>query len=240
MATAQTIGIVSAVVLSGLGYWYMSKDEEEETTTVTGGGVQTPPGPATPECSDDLGCLADTPHCNDDGACVSATEYFDSSTGSLYPAYGGSDLQKPDARKTIVGKEMCAKTCLDDPDCVGFTHWEERYDSDNPLIDGEEPTHPDSDLCYFWSGPQGDDLTLTPTAAVGESHEGDTDDVERANSKAVTYIKTEMKDYVPEVDDASTSAAENVENPFYKPTSSPTGSGYQISDKQSCVDWRQW
>ena len=156
MATAQTIGIVSAVVLGGLGYWYMSKDEEEEeTTTVTGGGVQTPPGPATPECSDDLGCLSDTPHCNDDGACVSATEYFDSSTGSLYPAYGGSDLQKPDARKTIVGKEMCAKTCLDDPDCVGFTHWEERYDSDNPLIDGEEPTHPDSDLCYFWSGAYG-------------------------------------------------------------------------------------
>jgi hypothetical protein len=239
MVQAQTIGILSAVVLGGLGYWYMGKDDEEEettTTTVTGGGVVTP---TTPECSDDLGCSADTPHCNDDGACVSATEYFDSSTGSLYPAYGGSDLQKPDARKTIVGKEMCSKTCLDDPDCVGFTHWEERYTEDHPKNDGEEPTHPDNDLCYFWSGPQGDDLTLTPTAAVGESHEGNTDDVERAKSKATTYIKTEMKDYVPE-ETTETSEAEDVKTPFYTPNKTPSGSGYQIADKQCGMDWRQW
>ena len=59
MATAQTIGIVSAVVLGGLGYWYMSKDEEETTQLIGGDVGYTPPGPATPECSDDLGCPAD-------------------------------------------------------------------------------------------------------------------------------------------------------------------------------------
>jgi hypothetical protein len=236
MVQAQTIGILSAVVLGGLGYWYVGKDEEETTTTtVTGGGVKTPP--TQPSCSDDMGCTADTPHCNDEGKCVSATEYFTSNTGSLYPAYGGSDLQKPDARKQIVGKEMCAKTCYDDPDCVGFTHWEERYTEEHPMTEGE-PTHPDNDLCYFWSGPQGDDLTLTPTAAVGESNEGNTD-VESANSKATTYIKTEMKDYVPE-EATETSEAENVVSPMYQPTQTPSGSGYQIADKQCGMDWRQW
>jgi hypothetical protein len=71
---------------------------------------------------------------------------------------------------------------------------------------------------------------------------------EHLKQKGITYIKKGYKDYKPSDkwnDDRTpktpaTSAAENVENPFYKPTSSPTGSGYQISDKQSCVDWRQW
>ena len=37
-----------------------------------------------------------------------------------------------------------------------------------------------------------------------------------------------------------TSAAENVETPFYTPTKTPSGSGYQIADKQCGMDWRQW
>jgi len=33
MVQTQTIGILSAVVLGGLGYWYMGKEDEEETLT---------------------------------------------------------------------------------------------------------------------------------------------------------------------------------------------------------------
>ena len=96
MVQAQTIGILSAVVLGGLGYWYMGKDDEEEeetTTTVTGGGVVTPTDTGT-SCSDDLGCAADTPYCVD-GKCsdkFNVSEYFTEHSGSPYPKFGMSNM----------------------------------------------------------------------------------------------------------------------------------------------------
>ncbi len=227
MTQAQVIGILGAVVAGGLAYWKFKGDEPVDVVPVTA----VAPTTTAPECSDDMGCTSDKPHCNPEGKCVSATEYFTSSTGSLYPAYGGSDLQKPEARKTIIGKEACAKTCYDDPDCVAFTHWEERYTEEHPMTDGE-PTHPDNDLCYFWSGPNGDDLTLTPTAAVGPADEGNTEDIERANSKATTYIKTDKKDYVPE-EETQTSDAEQVSAPAdYTPMSyQPSSNSIQFDPK---------
>tara|TARA_R110000751_G_scaffold22830_2_gene63895 strand:+ start:383 stop:1357 length:975 start_codon:yes stop_codon:yes gene_type:complete len=324
MATAQSIGIVSAVVLGGLGYWYMSKDEEEETTTtVTGGGVQTPPGQATPECSDDLGCPADEPYCID-GKCTdkfNVSEYFTEHSGSPYPKFGMSNMWRNLADKTnepraqYEGLDAAAAACEADPTCIGFSWWPERYDNYNPKTDSQECSadseclgldrdgtmktkgkcyedddgksycrHPAWNLSYFYTDAEAPGDTpsdwegnswkstngaLTFGQSVGPSDEyldtrrpradhvfdyaGDGTDEryvyeEHLKQKGITYIKKGYKDYKPSDkwnDDRTpktpaTSAAENVENPFYKPTSSPTGSGYQISDKQSCVDWRQW
>mgnify|MGYP001209540658 CR=1 FL=1 len=244
----QVLGITAAVVLSGLAYWQFTKDDKDETTTTTTttvaptGGVVTPPEEENEDadavsCEDDFGCPADRSHC-ESGECVEATSKFKTHSGSLYPDYGGSDLMKPDARKNIVGSEACAKACLDDPDCLAFTHWEERYNADNPKVDGEDPTWEESNRCYFWSGPQGTDTTISPKQAVGPAHEGVDieDNPEAHNSVATTYILADKEDYVP----TQTSEAENVENPFYTPATQPSGSGYIISDNKTEVNWRQW
>ena len=132
---------------------------------------------------------------------VAALESFKRFNGSLYPAYGASDLMKPDARKTVVGSEACAQACLDDEDCIAFTHWEERYSIQHPK--GADEPHPDVDICYYWSGPQGDDVGITPDDAVGPSSEGKTDAPAKA-SLAKTYILRGKEDYIP----SSPSAAE--------------------------------
>tara|TARA_B100000614_G_scaffold45932_2_gene39005 strand:+ start:1974 stop:2717 length:744 start_codon:yes stop_codon:yes gene_type:complete len=244
----QVIGILAAVITAGVGYHYLTKDKEEETTTttqVTGGGVVVPEENQDADavsCEDDMGCPADRSHC-ESGECVEATSKFTTKAGSLYPAYGSSDLKKPSERLNLKGSEMCAKACLDDPDCVAFTHWEERYNEENPKTDGEEPTWEEHDRCWFWSGPQGEDTTLTPSAAVGPAHEGASIDEnpEAHNSVARTYIKEGMSDYVPA--DENTQEAEtdssmhmtDTGNPFYHPASNPTGSGFVISDKSTKV-----
>ena len=68
-ASGKTIGILSAVVLGGLGLWYMTKDDEETVTPATTPHSFTPPaggGSADADavaCSDALGCPADKPYC---------------------------------------------------------------------------------------------------------------------------------------------------------------------------------
>ena len=145
MATAQTIGIVSAVVLGGLGYWYMSKDEEETTQLIGGDVGYTPPGPATPECSDDLGCPADEPYCID-GKCTdkfNVSEYFTEHSGSPYPKFGMSNMWRNLADKTnepraqYEGLDAAAAACEADPTCIGFSWWPERYDNYNPKTDSQ-------------------------------------------------------------------------------------------------------
>lgn len=201
MAQTPVIGVLGAVVAAGLGYYYFTQREEatETTETVVSGGIVTPE--ETTEVVEE----------------TSALDSFTKKAGSLYPAFGGSDLQKPDARKSIVGSEACAQACKDDPNCVAFTHWTERYTSDFP--EGGTELHPDTDLCYFWSGPQGDDTTIAADAAVGPAHEGNTDDAERAKSVAHTYIKIVEE---PE-EETQTNEAEQVAHDYtpldYRPLS---------------------
>lgn len=192
MAQGQVIGVLGAVVAAGLGYYYFTKREEETVETTT--PVET----------------TETTETTEDVEETSALDSFTKKTGSLYPKWGGSNLKKPDARKNIVGSEACAQACLDDPDCSAFTHWSERYTADFPS--GGADAHPDTDLCYFWSGPQGDDTTITADAAVGPAHEGNTDDAERAKSVAHTYIKI-----VQEPEETQANSAEEVVAPDYTP-----------------------
>ncbi len=197
MAQAQVIGILGAVVAGGLAYWHFKGDSSEEIETT----VVTPTTPAvTPTETTPL-------------------DNFTKKTGSLYPAFGGSDLQKPDARKNIVGSESCAQACQDDPDCVAFTHWPERYTEEFP--EGGTELHPDTDLCYFWSGPQGDDTTITADAAVGQAHEGNTEDTERAKSVAHSYIKiVEEPQEEPQTNEAEEVSAPAEYTPLsYQPAS---------------------
>lgn len=240
-ASTKTIGILSAVVLGGLGLWYMTKDDEEtldDTPSGNGGGGDAGEDENTDvvTCNEGDGmntCPADKPLC-EDGECIEATSKFATHVGSLYPAYGISDLLKPDTRKSFKGSEMCAKACLDDPDCIAFTHWEERYNADNPKVDGENPTWEDSDSCYYWSGPQGTDTTISPKAAVGPAHEGKDieDDPEAHNSIGRTYILSDKEDYVPDPDSTTVAEAED-ETPAYKPSTAPSGSGYIIADSST-------
>ena len=122
-ASGKTIGILSAVVIGGLGLWYMTKDDDETVADTTTTPMVTPTAGDDPDAvtcneGDSLsGCPADKSHC-EGGECMEATSKFATHTGSLYPDYGGSDLLKPEARKSIKGSEMCAKACLDDPDCI--------------------------------------------------------------------------------------------------------------------------
>ena len=133
MAQTPVIGVLGAVVAAGLGYYYFTQREEATETTETVPEVATSGGIVTPEETTE----------------VVALDSFTKKEGSLYPAFGGSDLQKPDARKSIVGSEACAQACKDDPNCVAFTHWTERYTEEFP--EGGTELHPDTDLCYFWS-----------------------------------------------------------------------------------------
>ena len=203
MAQTPVIGVLGAVVAAGLGYYYFTQREEAtETTQTVVPEVATSGGIVTPEETTE----------------VVALDSFTKKEGSLYPAFGGSDLQKPDARKSIVGSEACAQACKDDPNCVAFTHWTERYTEEFP--EGGTELHPDTDLCYFWSGPQGDDTTIAADAAVGPAHEGNTDDAERAKSVAHTYIKIVEE---PEEEETQTNEAEQVAHDYtpldYRPLS---------------------
>ena len=154
---------------AGLGYYYFTKREEatettETTETTVAGGIETP----------------------EETTEVSALDSFTKQSGSLYPEFGPSDLQKPDARKSIVGSEACAQACKDDPNCVAFTHWTERYNEEFP--EGGPELHPDTDLCYFWSGPQGDNKDITAKQAVSPSHEHQPSP-QTEKSVAHSYIK---------------------------------------------------
>ena len=141
-------------------------------------------------------------------------------------------LEEP-RKRNMKDSEMCAKACLDDPDCIAFTHWEERYDADNPKVEGEDSTHEGTNTCYYWSGPQGTDTSISPKAAVGPAHEGRdiAQHPESHNSIALTYILSDKEDYVP-VAETDTSEAED-ETPAYKPSTAPSGSGYIIADSST-------
>ena len=136
-------------------------------------------------------------------------------------------LQLLDGSFPSVGSEACAQACLDDEDCIAFTHWEERYSIQHPK--GAEEPHPDVDLCYYWSGPQGDDVGITPDDAVGPSSEGKTDAPAKA-SLAKTYILRGKEDYIP----SSPSAAETG-TPYPYPSANPTGSSFVIVDSSTKV-----
>lgn len=202
MAQTPVIGVLGAVVAAGLGYYYFTQREEatETTETVVSGGI------VTPEETTEV--VEETP----------ALDSFKKKSGSLYPVFGGSDLQKPDARKSIVGSEACAQACLDDPNCVAFTHWSERYDEEFP--EGGPELHPDTDLCYFWSGPQGDDTTITAQEAVGPSHEMEPSP-QREKSVAHSYIK--KVEEPEEEEETQTNEAEQVAHDYtpldYRPLS---------------------
>lgn len=137
MLTNQTIGIVSAVVIGGLGYWFWMRDEEDTTTTTT---TTTNGGDTTPECSDDLGCPADKPYCVD-GTCTDEfpLDEYTKKSGSPYPRFGVANLWRDsEAEKTLgaraqyYGLSEAAQACSDDPTCIGFSYWPERYTVDWP------------------------------------------------------------------------------------------------------------
>lgn len=153
------MGILSAVVIGGLGLWYMNKDDDETledtpTTpmvTPTAGG-----GPDAVTCNDGdslSGCPADTPYCVD-GTCTDEfpTEtHFTKKSGSPYPKFGVSQMWRgtSDQKKTIPNSEpraqyeglsAAAAACEADPTCIGFSYWPERYDNYNPKSDPQECT----------------------------------------------------------------------------------------------------
>ena len=200
MANQQIIMITGAVAVIGGLFWWMNRDDDNEE-----------PVDRVLDLTQDKAAL----------------ESFKRFNGSLYPAYGASDLMKPDARKTIVGSEACAQACLDDEDCIAFTHWEERYSIQHPK--GADEPHPDVDLCYYWSGPQGEDVGITPDDAVGPSSEGKTDAPAKA-SLAKTYILRGKEDYIP-----SRPSAAETGTPYPHPSANPTGSSFVIVDSSTKV-----
>ena len=148
-ASGKTIGILSAVVIGGLGLWYMTKDEEEtlEDTTTTPKVTPTVGGGAdATACSDDLGCPADKPYCVS-GECSDefpAETHFTKYSGSPYPKFGMSNMWRNLADKTnepraqYEGLDAAAAACQADPECIGFSWWPERYDNYNPKTDSQE------------------------------------------------------------------------------------------------------
>tara|TARA_B100001094_G_scaffold332023_1_gene402421 strand:- start:5235 stop:6089 length:855 start_codon:yes stop_codon:yes gene_type:complete len=183
MAQAQVIGILGAVVAGGLAYWKFKPDNSEETETT----VVTPTTPTvTPTETKPL-------------------DNFTKKTGSLYPAMGSSNLYrgtKPDepraAYKTV---EEAAAQCDSDENCIGFTHWPERYTTEHPKSP-ETPCSADTDcgsgkcvdnycrsfnwgLSYFWTDSSAPNLpsdykgstwksangSLSLSQGVGPSHE---------------------------------------------------------------------
>ena len=140
MPTKQTIGIVSAVVIGGLGYWYWMSKDDEDTIITTNGDDTANGGDTTPECSDDFGCPADKPYCVD-GTCTDEfpLDEYTKKSGSPYPRFGVSNMWRDsDAEKTLgaraqyYGVSEAAKACSDDPTCIGFSYWPERYTVDWP------------------------------------------------------------------------------------------------------------
>ena len=188
----QVIGILAAVVTAGVGYHYLTKDKEEEETTTTSDDQQVTPTQTddSTSCSDDLGCPADEPYCVD-GKCSDTfpiATHFTKKSGSLYPKMGMSNhfrnlsdkSNEPRAQYKTLSE--AAKACNDDPDCVGFTYWSERYTLDNPK-GADESCSSDSDcsagkcwegkcrsaqygLSYFWSN--------TSAPQIPSDYDGDT------------------------------------------------------------------
>ncbi|HCX21311.1 MAG TPA: hypothetical protein DHN29_05310 [Cytophagales bacterium] len=149
-ASGKTIGILSAVVLGGLGLWYMTKDDDETVADTTTTPMVTPSGGGSADadaiaCSDALGCPADKPYCVS-GECSDefpAEEHFTKYSGSPYPKFGRSQMWRgtSDQTKTIPNSEpraqyeglsAAAAACNADPNCIGFSWWPERYDNYNP------------------------------------------------------------------------------------------------------------
>jgi len=121
---------------------------------------------------DDTGCTADsdclTTQTCVNSACVDKTDPLESFTSytnqSIYPSFGLSDLLKPDARKSIKGASACAQACIDDDDCVAFTHHREDANAES------------LDTCYYWSSNQNDDETFAKvTDALGTGAEENED-----------------------------------------------------------------
>jgi len=153
-ASGKTIGILSAVVIGGLGLWYMTKDDEETVADTTTTPMVTPSGGGDADavaCSDDLGCPADKPYCVS-GECSDefpAEEHFTKYSGSPYPKYGVSNMWRgtQEQKRTIPNSEpraqyeglsAAAAACNADPNCIGFSWWPERYDNYSPKGDAQE------------------------------------------------------------------------------------------------------
>ena len=151
-ASGKTIGILSAVVLGGLGLWYMTKDDEETVTpTPHYSPIVTPSGGGSADadavaCSDALGCPADKPYCVS-GECSDefpAETHFTKYSGSPYPKFGMSNMwrnlqdKSNEPRAQYEGLDAAAAACEADPECIGFSWWPERYDNYNPKADAQE------------------------------------------------------------------------------------------------------
>jgi len=155
-ASGKTIGILSAVVIGGLGLWYMTKDDEETVADTTTTPMVTPSGGGDADadavaCSDELGCPADKPYCVS-GECSDefpAEEHFTKYSGSPYPKYGVSNMWRgtQEQKRTIPNSEpraqyeglsAAAAACNADPNCIGFSWWPERYDNYSPKGDAQE------------------------------------------------------------------------------------------------------
>jgi len=150
-ASTKTIGILSAVVLGGLGLWYMTKDDEETVAEITTTTPMLIPGDGGGDageaiaCSDNFTCPNDKPYCVS-GECSDefpAEEHFTKYSGSPYPKFGRSQMWRgtSDQTKTIPNSEPraqyeglsdAAAACNADPNCIGFSWWPERYDNYNP------------------------------------------------------------------------------------------------------------
>ena len=138
-------------------------------------------------CSADSDCL-DTQTC-DKGSCVDKINPLDSfdsyKNQSLYPAFGISDLLKPDARKSIKGASACAQACLDDENCIAFTHHV------------EDPNDESLDTCYYWSSNQNADETHNNvTDALNTGAENNEDGTLTVD----TYIKEGSNELVQEAE----------------------------------------
>ena len=148
-ASTKTIGILSAVVIGGLGLWYMTKDDEETLEDTTTTPFVTPTGDGGGDataCSDDLGCPTDKPYCVS-GECSDefpAETHFTKYSGSPYPKFGVSQMWRNlddktnEPRAQYEGLSAAAAACEADPTCIGFSWWPERYDNYNPKTDAQE------------------------------------------------------------------------------------------------------
>jgi len=163
-ASGKTIGILSAVVIGGLGLWYMTKDDEETLadTTPPAGSDDGGDADAT-ACSDNFTCPNDKPYCVS-GECSDVfpvSDEYTKKSGSPYPRFGVSNMWRDkEAEKTLgaraqhYGLTEAAKACSDDPNCIGFSYWPERYTVDwpknNPADCSDDGDCPDPENKVLW------------------------------------------------------------------------------------------